>query len=235
MSALSKLRTTKRPRCAGGTGGAVGGGGGGGAGAASGGGVGEGGIVRGPTETGGTAGSPGSAGAGGVIVTDVGPVAAGGGRRCEAHPAVKTTSNRLATRRFILLARRRQRLARRVPRNWRHPASEARRGPPKGNRARLGLCRLLDRGRWRHGLARWQRTPRRAERARRLRRARHRDEALVRQLAPGLRLDDKTVKSGDAPTRAAAKNSVVWLVGKTLAKQQKLLEKLVAAQLGNGK
>ncbi len=63
MSALSKLRTTKRPRCAGGTGGAVGGGGGGGAGAASGGCVGAGGIVRGPTETGGTAGSPGSAGA----------------------------------------------------------------------------------------------------------------------------------------------------------------------------
>jgi hypothetical protein len=36
-----------------------------------------------------------------------------------------------------------------------------------------------------------------------------------------VRLDDKTVKSGDAPTRAAAKNSVVWLVDKTLAKQQK--------------
>src|SRR6478672_8210780 len=155
MSALSKLRTTKRPRCAGGTGGAVGGGSGGGAGAASGG-VGEGGIVRGPTETGGTAGSPVSAGTCGVTVTDGRGVAAGGGVRCEAHPVVKTTSSRVATRRFILLARRRQ-LARW---NWWHPASEARRGPPKRNRARLGLCRLLDGGRRRHGLARRQRIPR---------------------------------------------------------------------------
>src|SRR5215470_5943375 len=40
MSALSKLRTTKRPRCAGGTGGAVEGGGGTGTGAAASGGAG---------------------------------------------------------------------------------------------------------------------------------------------------------------------------------------------------
>src|SRR4029077_16050254 len=87
MSALSKLRTTKRPRCAGGTGGAVGGGGGGGAGAASGGGVGEGGMVRGPPEPGGTGGSP-SPDLGDSTFTDGGGVAAGGGRRCEEHPAV---------------------------------------------------------------------------------------------------------------------------------------------------
>src|SRR5580765_1380770 len=124
MSALSKLRTTKRPRCAGGTGGAVGGGGGGGAGAASGGCAAAGGIVRGPTETGGTAGSA-SADLGGATVTEGGGVAAGGGRRCEAHPAVMASTNSVATRRFILL-----RLARR---NWWHPAAEARRGPPKGN------------------------------------------------------------------------------------------------------
>jgi hypothetical protein len=36
-----------------------------------------------------------------------------------------------------------------------------------------------------------------------------------------VRLDEKTVKSGEAPTRAAAKNSVVWLVDKALARLQK--------------
>jgi hypothetical protein len=70
MSALSKFRTTNRPRWAAGTGGAVGGGGFGGAGAAStGGGVGAGGSVRGPTETAGDGVVGGSGGAGGVIVT----------------------------------------------------------------------------------------------------------------------------------------------------------------------
>jgi len=32
-----------------------------------------------------------------------------------------------------------------------------------------------------------------------------------------VQLDDKTVKSGEAKTRAAARTSVVWLVDKTLA------------------
>jgi len=36
-----------------------------------------------------------------------------------------------------------------------------------------------------------------------------------------VRLDDKTLKSNEAPTRAAAKNSVGWPVDKTLAKLQK--------------
>src|SRR5262249_61682180 len=66
MSALSKLRTTKRPRCAGGTGGAVEGGGGIGTGAASGGGGGEGGTVRGPTDAGGSDGGVGCAGCAGA-------------------------------------------------------------------------------------------------------------------------------------------------------------------------
>src|SRR5258705_290492 len=78
MSALSKLRTTKRPRCAGGTGGAVGGGGGGGAGAASGGGVGAGGTVRGPTETCRTGGRP-STHLGRFTLTDGSGPAVGGG------------------------------------------------------------------------------------------------------------------------------------------------------------
>src|SRR5258705_1993242 len=88
MSALSKLRTTKRPRCAGGTGGAVGGGGGGGAGAASGGGVGAGGTVRGPTETGGTGGSP-STDLGGATFTDGGRVAGRRRPRSDGHSAGK--------------------------------------------------------------------------------------------------------------------------------------------------
>jgi hypothetical protein len=32
-----------------------------------------------------------------------------------------------------------------------------------------------------------------------------------------VRLDEKTARSGEAPTRAAAMNSVVWLVDKALA------------------
>jgi hypothetical protein len=30
-------------------------------------------------------------------------------------------------------------------------------------------------------------------------------------------LDEKTVKSGEAPSRAAAKNSVIWVIDKALA------------------
>src|SRR5262245_17292115 len=102
MSALSKLRTTKRPRCAGGTGGAVGGGGGGGVGAGSGAGGATGGTVRGPTETGGSDGrvSPvGGASADGVGIT--GGLCRG---RWDAHPLAATTNMRIATSRFIYWA-----------------------------------------------------------------------------------------------------------------------------------
>src|SRR5262249_11755490 len=150
MSALSKLRTTKRPRCAGGTGGAVDGGGGIGTGAVSGGGGGDGGTVRGPTDAGGSAGGVATIGgaAGGTAISG------GFGRgRGDAHPAETTTSSRPATRRFILLARRRQRLARRIlGKRW-HPTAEARRGPSERERSRRS-ARRLDRRRRRHGLPR---------------------------------------------------------------------------------
>src|SRR5262245_41643981 len=101
MSALSKLRTTKRPRCAGGTGGAVGGGGGGGLGAGSGAGGATGGTVRGPTETGGSDGrvSP----VGGASADGVG-ISGGLGRwRWDAHPLAATVNMRIVTSRLILL------------------------------------------------------------------------------------------------------------------------------------
>src|SRR5215468_327559 len=129
MSALSKLRTTKRPRCAGGTGGAVGGGGGIGTGGASGGGSGEGGTVRGPTDAGGSDGVVGCAGCAGAAAMGGTSGGSGGfGRRLDAQPEATTTSSRVATRRFILLARRRQRLPGRVLGNRRDSAAEARRG-----------------------------------------------------------------------------------------------------------
>src|SRR2546428_9345748 len=141
VSALSKLRTTRRPRCAGGTGGAVGGGGGGGVGAASGGtGAGTEGAVRGPTDAGGSAGSVwpvvggAASGAGGVI-------SVGRGRgRCEAQPEATTISMSVATRRFILLRRGRQRLGRRGLRNRGHAAPQAP-GPPT-RRDRFFPCGL---------------------------------------------------------------------------------------------
>src|SRR5262249_56830886 len=133
MSALSKLRTTKRPRCAGGTGGAVDGGGGIGTGAASGGGGGDGGTVRGPTDAGGSAGGVATIGgaAGGTATSG------GFGRgRGDAHPAETTTSSRPATRRFILLAPRPQRPGRRIPGDRGPPPAQAPRGAPAPGRGR---------------------------------------------------------------------------------------------------
>jgi hypothetical protein len=37
-----------------------------------------------------------------------------------------------------------------------------------------------------------------------------------------VQLDEKTFKSGEAPSRAAAKNSVVWVIDKALKKKVKL-------------
>src|SRR5258705_580826 len=182
MSALSKLRTTKRPRWAGGTGGAVGGGGGSGAGAVSGRGGGMGGTVRGPNDAGGSDG--GAACARGVAAMGAGGVSGGFARwRLDAQPAATTSSRKTATTRFILLARRRQRLARRVLGNRRHPAPEAWRGPRERYRLRLSaLPRLLDRLR-RDGLSRHHRSSGRCKGARqRLPRPRDRREALIPQL-----------------------------------------------------
>src|SRR5437660_3973538 len=186
MAAVSKLRTTKRARCPGGTGGAVGGGGGGGVGEASGGtGAGTAGTVRGPTDTGGSGGRV-SPVAGGAASGAGGVIKGGRGRwRCEAHPAATTISMSVATRRFILLSRRRQRLAGWILRNRGHTAPEARRRPTE--RDRLTRCwRLYGRQRGR-GLS-WHRLrhrdPRRREGPwRRLGRARYRHQALMRELA----------------------------------------------------
>src|SRR5438094_4008307 len=64
-SALSKLSTTKRPRCAAGTSGAVGGAGGNRGGGSTRGGGSSGAWARGPMEAGGTGGSGAGAGGGG--------------------------------------------------------------------------------------------------------------------------------------------------------------------------
>src|SRR5262249_11001717 len=190
MSALSKLRTTKRPRCAGGTGGAVEGGGGIGTGVASGGGGGEGGTVRGPTDAGGSDGVVGCAGCAGAAAMGGTSCGSGGFGRwwLDAQPEATTISRRVATGRLLLLARAPPPLPRRVRGNWRDPAAEARRGPPERDRCRRPALRgLLDRGGW-HGLPR--------DRGRsegplgRLTRhgARHRDQALVRKLSACRRL-----------------------------------------------
>jgi hypothetical protein len=48
---------------------------------------------------------------------------------------------------------------------------------------------------------------------------------IVRGIEPNswkweVRLDEKTARSGEAPTRAAAMNSIVWLVDKALASKK---------------
>src|SRR5258705_1587127 len=98
-SALSKLRTTKRPRWSRGTGGAVGGcgiGGGGGASTAGCAGI----TVRGPTDVGGRIGSGSGPGGGGVNATG----GVGGGLGFDvAHPEARASRVRIATKRFTLV------------------------------------------------------------------------------------------------------------------------------------
>src|SRR5881397_195470 len=89
-SALSKLSTTKRPRCAAGTSGAVGGAGGNRGGGSTRGGGSSGAWARGPMEAGGTGGS--GAGAGG-----------GAGGRGVAHPARSVNAQTAAVARVTLL------------------------------------------------------------------------------------------------------------------------------------
>src|SRR5439155_24753591 len=102
-SALSKLSTTKRPRCAAGTSGAIDGAAGGRGGASTRGGGSGGASTRGPTEAGGTRGngSGGGGAGGGVTVAD----GAGGraGRTGAAHPARSVMRQTAAVARFTLL------------------------------------------------------------------------------------------------------------------------------------
>src|SRR5947208_6737012 len=132
-SALSKLRTTNRPRWAAGTGGAVGGGGLGaiwGSSRGAGGGSG-----RGPTETGGNGGrasGSGVLGGAGVTATTGGSGVATGGPgfgRGDAQPEINATRVSAAASRFTLLLRRRRGLGGRL--RW-QAAAEARRGPSEG-------------------------------------------------------------------------------------------------------
>jgi len=121
-SALSKLRTTKRPRWAGGTGGAVGGfgicGGGGGSTAGC-----AGLTARGPTDVGGRVGRGSGVGGGGVIAIG-GVVCAGGLGLGAAHPEARASRTRSATKRFTLVLRHRRRGVG-VYRRRREPSPEA--------------------------------------------------------------------------------------------------------------
>src|SRR6266850_372421 len=139
-SALSKLRTTKRPRWSRGTGGAVGGcgiGGGGGGSTAGCAGI----TVRGPTDVGGRIGSGSGPGGGGVNATG----GVGGGLGFDvAHPEARASRTRIATRRFTLVLRWRLRVVG-VDRRWRQPAPEAWRRPGEGRGARKARRRLARR------------------------------------------------------------------------------------------
>src|SRR3989441_1248999 len=149
MSALSKLSTTKRPRCAAGTSGAVGPGRGSVGRSTRGGSCGA--SARGPMEAGGTGESgAGAGGGGGVTVTTRGGAGGGAGGRVVAHPARSVSTQTAAARRFMLLLRLRRRLdafARRreggtIPQARREtPAGGeggGRRGPGRRGRARGG-------------------------------------------------------------------------------------------------
>src|SRR5213079_2375492 len=105
-SALSKLSTTKRPRCAAGTSGAVGGAGGNRGGGSTRGGGSSGAWARGPMEAGGTGGSGAGAGGGGgdTLTAGGGGTGGGAGGRGVAHPARSVTRATAAVCAFTLLA-----------------------------------------------------------------------------------------------------------------------------------
>src|SRR5262245_29963285 len=139
-SALSKLSTTKRPRCSRGTGGAVGGCGMGGGGLGSTAGC-AGVTVRGPTDVGGRVGR-GSGPGGGVGIATGGVVCAAGGLGLgAAHPEARASRTRIATKRLTLVLRHRLRVVG-VDRRGREASAEARRGPRErrgARKARRGL------------------------------------------------------------------------------------------------
>src|SRR2546429_5979513 len=132
-SALSKLSTTKRPRCAAGTSGAIDGAAGGRGGASTRGGGSGGASTRGPTEAGGTRGNGsggGGAGGGGVSVAD----GAGGraGRTGAAQPARSVMRQTAAVVRFTLLRWLRRLLDALARRGQGETAPQTRRGTPTG-------------------------------------------------------------------------------------------------------
>src|SRR4029453_15877135 len=139
-SALSKLRTTKRPRWAGGTGGAVGGCGIGGGGLGSTAGC-AGVTARGPTDVGGSVGRGSGPGGGGVTATG-GGVCAGGLGLGAAHPEARASRTTLARKRLTLVLRHRLGVVR-VHRRRREPSAEARRGPGERRGARKSRRRRL--------------------------------------------------------------------------------------------
>src|SRR2546426_4800232 len=105
MSALSKLSTTKRPRCAAGTSGAVGPGLGSVGGRSTRGGS-AGASARGPMEAGGTGESgAGAGGGGGGTVTTRAGAGAGAGGRVGAHPTSTGSTQTPAGTGFTLLLR----------------------------------------------------------------------------------------------------------------------------------
>src|SRR5437879_1770675 len=190
-SALSKLRTTKRPRWSRGTGGAVGGcgiGGGGGGSTAGCPGI----TVRGPTDVGGRIGSGSGPGGGGVNATGGG--VGGGLGFFVAHPEARASRTRIATKRFTLVLRWRLRVVR-VDRRCRQPAPEAWRRPGEGRGARKARRRLAGR----YHLRSWRRhAGRRSENARHRLRRRGLDAAGHRELTRYGRLarDRQLARSG---------------------------------------
>src|SRR5881396_2209076 len=133
MSALSKLSTTKRPRCSAGTSGAVRGAGGsvGGASTCGGGSAASG---LGPTEADGTGGSDsGDGGGGGGTVTAAdGGAGRRAGRTGAAHPARSVMRQTAAVARFTLLRWLRWLLDALARRGQGETAPQTRRGTPTG-------------------------------------------------------------------------------------------------------
>src|SRR5262245_42163177 len=175
--ALSKLRTTKRPRWPGGTGGAVGGCG-----------IGAGGLgstagwagvtVRGPTDVGGSVGRGSGPGGGGVTATGGGVTCAGGRGLGAAHPEASANRTTMATKRLTLVLRRQLRVVG-VHGRCREPSADARRGPRERRGARRtrrrlsGLYQLC--ARWKHAGSGGNAGRRLRDRRRWLNGARHRD------------------------------------------------------------
>src|SRR5437016_780441 len=133
MSALSKLSTTKRPRCSAGTSGAVRGAGGsvgtastcGGCSAVSG---------LGPTEADGTGGSDSGDGGGGTVTPADGGAGRRAGRPGVAHPPRSVMRQTAAVARFTLLRRRWRLLDGFARRRQGETAPQARRETPAGRK-----------------------------------------------------------------------------------------------------
>src|SRR2546426_1598234 len=146
MSALSKLSTTKRPRCSAGTSGAVlGAGGSVGSASTCGGGSAVSGL--GPTEADGTGGSDScdGGGGGGTVTAADGGAGRRAGRPGVAHPARSVMRQIAAVTRFTLLLRLGRVLGGFARRRQGETAPQAWRGTPGGGEGAVG--RRVPRGR----------------------------------------------------------------------------------------